>query len=281
MIQCCMTSYDLHSHTTASDGTLTPGELVKRAKLAGVDVLAITDHDTTEALLPACMAARSYGISVINGCEISVTWAGITVHVLGFNVDPENARLQKGLSQIREHRDARAREIALKLEKAGIPGAFTGAEKHSKGSLISRTHFAHFLAEGGYAKDVRSVFKHFLVKGKPGFVAGQWAQLGDVVDWITAAGGQAAIAHPARYKLTRTKLIRLIEEFKQAGGEGIEVVSGSHSRDECFTMAKHARDFDLLASAGSDFHGPENPWVELGRLPDLPPGCEPIWNSWH
>jgi len=276
-----MTSYDLHSHTTASDGTLTPAELVERAKTAGVDVLAITDHDTTEGLLEANQAGKAHGVSVINGCEVSVSWAGITLHILGLNVDPKNDALQKGLSRLQEHRDTRAREIASKLEKAGIQGAFAGAQKHAKGSLISRTHFAHFLAESGYAIDVRSVFKKFLVKGKPGFVAGKWAELEDVVDWITAAGGQAAIAHPARYRLTRTKLIRLIEEFKQAGGEGIEVVSGSHSRDECFTMAKHARDFELLASAGSDFHGPENPWIELGRLPELPPGCEPIWNSWH
>ena len=276
-----MTSYDLHSHTTASDGTLTPAELLERAKAAGVDVLAVTDHDTTEGLLQASQTARTLGISVINGCEISVTWSGITLHILGLDVDPNNTSLQKGLSQLREHRDTRAHEIALKLEKAGITGAFAGAQKHAKGSLISRTHFAHFLAEAGYANDVRSVFKHYLVKGKPGFVAGKWAELGDVISWITAAGGQAAIAHPARYRLTRTKLIRLIEEFKQAGGVGIEVVSGSHSRDECFTMAKHARDFELLASAGSDFHGPENPWIELGRLPELPPGCEPIWNNWH
>ncbi len=276
-----MTSYDLHSHTTASDGTLTPAELLERAKAAGVDVLAVTDHDTTEGLLQASQTARTLGISVINGCEISVTWSGITLHILGLDVDPKNTSLQKGLSQLREHRDTRAHEIALKLEKAGITGAFAGAQKHAKGSLISRTHFAHFLAEAGYANDVRSVFKHYLVKGKPGFVAGKWAELGDVISWITAAGGQAAIAHPARYRLTRTKLIRLIEEFKQAGGVGIEVVSGSHSRDECFTMAKHARDFELLASAGSDFHGPENPWIELGRLPELPPGCEPIWNNWH
>ncbi len=276
-----MTSYDLHSHTTASDGTLTPTELVERAKSAGVDVLAVTDHDTTQGLLQAKHAAKANGLSVVNGCEISVTWAGTTIHVLGLGFDPENELLQKGLSTIRDHREGRARAIAAKLEKAGVQDAFAGAQKHARGALISRTHFAHFLAESGYATDVRSVFKKFLVKGKPGFVAGKWAPLGDVLDWITSAGGQAVIAHPARYRLTRAKLIRLIEEFKEAGGVGLEVVSGSHSRDECFTMAKHACDHELLASAGSDFHGPENPWVELGRLPALPPGCVPIWNRWH
>lgn len=276
-----MTSYDLHSHTTSSDGTLTPTELVARASNAGVDVLAVTDHDTTAGLLEAHEAGQNHGVSIINGCEISVSWSGITLHILGLNLDPNNSALQQGLTKLRDYRDLRAREIASKLDKAGIKGALEGAEKQAKGSLISRTHFAHFLVGAGYAADVRSVFRKYLVKGKPGFVAGKWADLGEVVEWITAAGGQAAIAHPARYKLSRTRLVRLIQEFKQLGGVGIEVVSGSHSRDECFSMAKHARDFELLASAGSDFHGPENPWIELGRLPDLPPGCEPIWNSWH
>ncbi len=276
-----MTSYDLHSHTTASDGTLTPVELVERAKTAGVDVLAVTDHDTTEGLLQAEQAAQTHGLALINGCEISVTWSGTTIHILGLNLDPETVSLQQGLAVLREHRHARAHKIASKLEKAGVQGAFEGAQSHAKGALISRTHFAHFLAESGFAPDVRSVFKKFLVKGKPGFVAGKWAELGEVVDWISTAGGQAVIAHPARYRLTRTRLIRLIEEFKEAGGQAMEVVSGSHSRDECFTMARYARDFELLASAGSDFHGPENPWIELGRLPELPPGCEPVWNNWH
>jgi predicted metal-dependent phosphoesterase TrpH len=275
-----MISYDLHSHTIASDGTLSPSELVARASAAGVNVLAITDHDTTEGLAEAREAAQHLDMGFVNGCEISVTWSNITVHILGLNLDADNPALQQGLKKLRDHRHDRALEIGSKLEKAGINGAYKGAARFAKGSLISRTHFAHFLAETGYARDVRSVFKKFLVKGKPGFVAGKWAGLAEVVEWITQAGGQAVIAHPARYSLTRTKLIRLIDEFKQAGGTGIEVVSGSHNRDECFTMAKHAREFGLLASAGSDFHGPENPWIELGRLPDLPPGCEPIWNSW-
>ena len=275
-----MLSYDLHSHSTASDGTLSPSELVRRASVAGVDVLALTDHDSTAGLREARAEADKVGISLINGCEISVTWSGTTLHVLGLNVSPETEVLQSGLQGIREHRDWRAEEIARKLDKAGIEGAYEGASALAKGNLISRTHFAHFLVNNGYAENIRGVFKKFLVKNKPGFVQGKWAGLEDVMQWIKAANGQAVIAHPARYKLTRSKLIRLINEFIELGGIGIEVVSGSHNRDECFTMAKLASDHNLLASAGSDFHGPENPWIELGKLPSLPQGCIPIWHDW-
>lgn len=276
----CMTAFDLHSHSTASDGTLTPAELVKRAADAGVDVLALTDHDTTAGLAEARQEAAKHDLRIINGCEISVTWAQTTLHIVALNISESHDELQQGLAKLREHRLWRAREIGRKLEKKGIPGAFEGAEKLAKGVLISRTHFAHFLVNQGYAKNVRDVFKHYLVNNKPGYVAGRWAELEDVLTWINDAGGQAVIAHPARYRLTRSKLLRLIGEFKELGGDGLEVVSGSHSKDECFTMAKHAKDHGLLASAGSDFHGPENPWIELGKLPTLPQGCEPIWNSW-
>ena len=275
-----MTAFDLHSHSTASDGTLSPAELVKRAAAAGVDVLALTDHDTTAGLAEARQAAENHAIRIIYGCEISVTWSHITLHIVALNISESTPDLQQGLEKLREHRHWRAREIGRKLEKKGIPGAFEGAEKLAKGVLISRTHFAHFLVQQGYAKNVRDVFKHYLVNNKPGYVAGQWAALEDVLGWINNAGGQAVIAHPARYRLTRGKLLRLIGEFKELGGNALEVVSGSHSKDECFTMAKHARDHGLLASAGSDFHGPENPWIELGHLPALPHGCQPIWNNW-
>lgn len=275
-----MLSYDLHSHSTASDGTLTPAQLVRRASAAGVDVLALTDHDSTAGLHEARNEAETLGLKLVNGCEISVTWSGTTLHILGLNVSPQCEELQTGLIDIRKYRDWRAEEIARKLDKAGIKGSYEGASALAKGKLISRTHFAHFLANNGYAADVRSVFKKYLVKNKPGFVQGRWASLEDVMAWIKAANGQAVIAHPARYKLTRTKLIRLLNEFTELGGIGIEVVSGSHNRDECFTMGKLASDHGLLASAGSDFHGPENPWVELGKLPALPSGCKPIWHDW-
>lgn len=275
------TPFDLHAHSTASDGTLSPSQLMRRAHAAGVEVMALTDHDTVEGVPEAADSAAQLGLGFVAGVEVSVTWQGLTVHIVGLGVDPDNAVLQRGLAGLREYRDWRAEEIGRRLARAGIAGAFEGACARSNGRLISRTHFARFLVDNGHAADVRAVFRKFLVSGKPGHVAGQWAELDDAVRWIRTAGGQAVIAHPARYPLTRSKLRRLIGDFAAAGGEALEVVSGSHSRDDYFTMAKHARDFGLLASAGSDYHGPEHPWIELGRLPALPDGCKPIWKDWH
>lgn len=273
--------FDLHAHSTASDGTLSPTHLMQRAHAAGVEVMALTDHDTLEGLCEASTCAARLGLGFVPGVEVSVTWQAQTVHIVGLGVDRDNAVLQRGLAELREFRDWRAEEIGRRLARDGIPGGYEGARALSNGRLISRTHFARFLVDNGHAPDVRAVFRKFLVSGKPGYVAGQWAELGDAVRWIRAAGGQAVIAHPARYSMTRGKLRRLIGEFAELGGEGLEVVSGSHSRDDYFTMAKHARDFGLLASAGSDYHGPEHPWVELGRLPELPDGCKAIWKDWH
>jgi len=270
---------DLHSHTTASDGTLTPRDLVRRAHAAGIRTLAVTDHDTTEGVAEAQREAARIGLTLVPGVEISVTWNGLTVHIVGLNVDPAAPGLQRGLARLRAFRDWRAGEIASRLGKAGIERAFEGAKALSNGRLISRTHFARFLVQRGVAKDSREVFKHFLVNGKPGHVAGDWAGLEEAVDWIRSAGGQAVIAHPARYKLTRTKLLRLIGEFVDAGGEALEVASGSHSREDLLVMARVARECGLLASAGSDYHGPESTYVELGRLPNLPETCRPIWNA--
>lgn len=273
-------TYDLHNHSTASDGTLNPTDLVQLAASSGVRVLALTDHDSTDGVAEAWRAAAEIGITLIAGVEISATWNKQTIHIVGLNVDVQNSQLQQGLSGLRAFRDHRALEIAARLEKSGIPDAFEGARAFSNGHLISRTHFARYLVQVGAAADERKVFKHFLVKGKPGHVPGQWASLEDTVSWIHAAGGQAVIAHPARYRMTRSKLRHLLKAFIEVGGDAIEVVSGSHSRDDSFNMAKHAREFGLLASAGSDFHSPENPWVALGRLPVLPAGCHPIWHDW-
>jgi 3',5'-nucleoside bisphosphate phosphatase len=271
---------DLHSHSTASDGTLTPEALVARAAAAGVEVLALTDHDTTEGLAAAQVAAADVGLTLVPGVEVSVSWGGRTIHIVGLALDPGDATLQEGLARLREYRLWRAEEIGRRLEKAGIRGAFAGARALSNGRLVGRTHFARFLVRQGHAQDVRGVFRRFLLKGKPGHVPGQWARLEDAVSWIRGAGGQAVIAHPARYGFTATKLRRLIGELKEAGGAGIEVVSGSHSRDECFVFARHAREHRLLASAGSDYHGPEDAWLELGCLAPLPEGCIPIWEDW-
>jgi hypothetical protein len=273
--------YDLHTHSTASDGTLAPAELVARAAASGVNVLALTDHDTLEGLAAAKTAAGVAGLILAPGVEISVTWGGRTVHIVGLGIDPEDAALRSGLARLTDYRLWRAEEIGRRLSKVGIEGAFEGARAYANGRMIGRTHFARFLVRRGHAPSVRDVFKHYLVKGKPGHIAGEWASLDEAVGWIGGAGGQAVIAHPARYRFTSAKLRRLIGELKEHGGAGIEVVSGSHSRDEYPVFARHARENGLLASAGSDYHGPENPWLELGRLPPLPVGCTPIWADWE
>ena len=273
---CC---YDLHSHSTASDGTLDPASLVKKALSAGVDVLALTDHDTLDGLAEATQAVSGLDLHLIRGVEISVTWQAMTIHVLGLNVAPCNPALSDGLQELQKIRDWRAGEISRKLAKKGIPGALQGADRFRKGKILSRTHFAHFLVDAGFAASVHDVFKRFLVKGKPGYVHNEWVSMERALGWIRQAGGLAVIAHPARYRLTRSKLKRLVGEFREAGGVGLEVVSGSHSRDETLHMAAVCREHRLFASSGSDYHGPEKPWVELGRLRRLPDGCTPIWEA--
>lgn len=273
--------YDLHSHSTASDGTLEPIALVERAAAQGVDILALTDHDTTAGLLEAAEAAQQCGIRLIKGVEISVTWEKQTLHILGLNIDDTHTELLAGLQRLRDFRHTRAQEIARKLEKAGIIDAYQGAKKYAHGQLISRTHFARYLVECGKASNVSSVFKKYLVNNKPGHVGGQWAALDEVIAWIKGANGHAVIAHPARYKMSATKLRRLIERFKELGGDGLEVVSGSHSKNDKHNMAQYARRYEMYASSGSDYHGPENPWIELGRLESLPDGCKPIWTLWE
>lgn len=272
--------YDLHTHTFYSDGALAPAELVARAAANGVQVLALTDHDVTDGVPEAQAAAQQAGIMLVPGVEISVTWGAQTVHVVGLNIDTANVVLQAGLARLREFRAWRAEEIGRRLAKAGIPGAIEGARARAQRGLVSRTHFAQFLVDAGHAADVRSVFKKFLVHGKPGYVPGEWARLDEAIGWIRAAGGQAVLAHPARYKITATRLKKLLGEFRDAGGAAIEVVSGSHSRDDMFRFAQLAASYGLLASSGSDFHGPQNYYMDLGPLPPLPDGCTPVWQTW-
>lgn len=274
-----MTCYDLHSHSTASDGSLTPTALVARAIEQDVDVLALTDHDGTEGLAEARQAAEGTGLTLISGVEISVTWGGTTIHILGLNVDVDNLALQHGLAILRNYRIGRAEKIATRLDKAGISGALDGARKYASDVMLGRVHFAKFLVEHEYAKDINDVFKRFLVRNKPGYVPGEWANLSDAISWINNAGGQAVIAHPARYRITASKLRRLITEFKEAGGVGLEVVSGRQHPEEVKTLARLAEQFELLSSCGSDFHSPENTWVELGRLAMMPESCVPVWQN--
>jgi len=273
--------YDLHSHSLASDGTLSPAELVAAAHTASVDVLALTDHDTTAGIAAAAACARPLGMRLVPGVEISVSWGSQTVHVLGLGIDPDCQILQSGLAELCAFRGWRAEEIGRRLARAGIGGCYEGARKLAQGNIVSRTHFAHYLVAAGYAASVRDVFKRFLVNNKPGHVAGQWADLEAVMSWITTAGGMAVIAHPARYNMTASKLRRLVGEFRECGGIGMEVVSGSHTRDNITAMAALSRNEGMLASCGSDYHGPENPWVRLGELAELPAGCRPVWESEH
>ena len=271
---------DLHAHSTASDGTLTPTALLTHAHSKGMRVFALTDHDATSGIAEARIAAKQLGIHLVPGVEISVTWNKQTVHIVGLNIDENNEVLTEGLAGLRKFRDWRAREIADRLAKAGVPGAYDAAMELAQGQSVSRTHFAHFLVANGYAKNVKQVFKRYLVQGKPGHVAGDWAELGEAIGWIKNAGGQAVLAHPARYKLSLTKLKILINEFKALGGEGLEVVSGSHTRDEVHKMADLAAACSLFGSKGSDYHGPENVYMEMDRLPELPSNVVPVWHDW-
>ncbi len=276
------TSYDLHCHSTASDGTLSPKALIQHAATQNVEVIALTDHDTVAGLDEARAEAQQQGIQLINGLELSVSWNNQTLHIVALGIDPQYPALRDGLSALQQYRQQRGEEIAARLEKrANIPGVLAGVTELAKGKLLSRTHFARFLLEQGYVKGMQEAFTHYLKRGKPGYVPSKWADFEEGLKWITDAGGQAVVAHPARYSMTATKQRKMLGEFIECGGVGLEVVSGSHSKGESYTMANLAKQLDLLASVGSDYHGPENRWVELGRLAPLPDGCTPIWHNWE
>jgi predicted metal-dependent phosphoesterase TrpH len=275
-----MLRYDLHCHSTQSDGLLSPAALVRRAAERGVDVLALTDHDEVGGLAEASAAAREVGIRLVNGAELSVSWRDVTLHVLAYRIDPDCPELLEGLASIREGRTARARRIGDSLATAGIPGAFEGALRFvTSESLVSRTHFARFLVEAGHVRDVKEVFHRYLVRGKPGHVEHRWATLQQAIEWIHVAGGQAVIAHPGRYKVTPAAMRELLSEFRELGGDGIEVLSSSHTGEQSAEFTRHARTFGLLASSGSDYHGPGESWVDLGDMP-APVGVDPVWKDW-
>src|SRR5450830_1555230 len=269
---------DLHSHSTVSDGTLTPEELAARAKTNGVELWALTDHDEIGGQTRAAAAARALGMNYLTGVEISVSFLHQTVHIVGLGFDADNLALVNGLRQTRGGREQRAREMADSLAKAGIQGAFEGALKFAGNhELISRTHFARFLVESGVCRDTHEVFRKYLTEGKPGYVEHRWATLKDAVSWIREAGGVAVIAHPARYKFSANQEFALFTEFKGHGGEGVEVVTGSHTPAEYLIYADTAREFGLAASRGSDFHSPDESHTELGTLPLLPGRLTPVW----
>ena len=269
---------DLHCHSVVSDGTLTPELLAERARKGGVELWALTDHDEVGGQRRAAAAAREYGMGYLTGTEISVTFAGETVHIVGLGFDPNDAALSQGLRDTRGGRAQRAQEMAQGLAQVGISGAYEGALQFvGNPDLISRTHFARFLVETGVCKDTNEVFRKYLTEGKPGFVPHRWASLKNAITWITAAGGVAVIAHPARYKFTPNEEYALFTEFKAHGGRAVEVVTGSHSAQEAIKYAQMAQEFSLAASRGSDFHSPDESHTDLGTLPYLPGELTPVW----
>ncbi len=276
-----MLNVDLHCHSTVSDGTLSPAALAARAHANGVDLWALTDHDELDGIAEAREASSDLGLRFVAGVEISITWAGKTVHIVGVGIDENHPDLREGLASVRGGREARGRDIAAQLAAVGIPGAFDGAMKFAENpELLGRTHFARFLVEAGVRKTVSEVFQSYLIEGKPGFVPHRWATLEQSVRWIRSAGGRAVIAHPGRYSFDDMQLGALIDQFSSLGGEGIEVITGSHSPHQYDEYASLALKKGLLASRGSDFHGPAESRADLGDLPHLPAGLTPVWHDW-
>lgn len=275
-----MLLYDLHSHTNASDGCLTPVELVERAVACQVQVLAITDHDTVAGLAAAHQVNQALGqpLTLINGVELSTHWHHYDIHVVGLNICPRHVELLSLLQSQQAQREVRARMIGERLTKAGIQGAYEGAQKLAQSSILSRAHFARWLINEGYASDMKRVFKRYLSRGKTGYVPNQWCSIEEAVTTIHSAGGQAVLAHPCRYQLNRKWLRRLLTHFKEVGGDAIEVIASQQSPQERLLLKQLAQEFGLYASLGSDFHS-ESPYIELGKnlIPDL--DCQWIWQA--
>ncbi|MDB5774470.1 MAG: phosphatase [Herbaspirillum sp.] len=276
-----MLNVDLHCHSNVSDGTLPPALLASRAKANGVDVWALTDHDEISGIAAARAAAGELQLRYVPGVEISITWAGQTVHIVGLRIDETNPQLVNGLFTTRNGRQQRGRDIAAQLAAAGIPDAFEGALRHvGNPDLMSRTHFARYMVEIGVCADNKEVFSNYLVEGKPGYVPHRWATLEQAVSWIAGAGGVPVIAHPGRYKFSALEFGELFDQFKQLGGSAIEVVTGSHTPDQFDEYAKVAVRYGFLGSRGSDFHSPGESRTDLGALPPLPSTVKPVWHDW-
>lgn len=269
--------YDLHSHSTASDGLLTPSELVQRALDNQVDVLALTDHDTLAGIDEAKAYADGKPIRFVSGVEISILWENKSIHLAALNVDEKNSDLNALLDYQKVRREERAVQIGEKLAKAGIPNAYDGAKTLANGE-VTRAHYGRFLVEQGYVKNIEQAFKRYLGMGKPAYIKPAWCSLQDAVDITHVAGGVICIAHPLRYKMTARWIRRLIADFKSAGGDGIEVSSAAQTLDQRQLLARWAKEFDLYASVGSDFHYPTG-WIELGKDLQLPQSCKPIWDK--
>lgn len=272
---------DLHCHSTVSDGTMSPRAVAERAYAGGVRLWSLTDHDEVGGQAEARAAAEALGMRYVSGVEISVTWAGQTVHIVGLQIDPFCPDLIDGLADTRSGRARRARDIGEALAKIGIENAYQGALKYvGNPDLISRTHFARWLVDQGHCATIGDVFSQYLSEGRPGYVGHRWAKLSEAIAWIKAAGGIAVMAHPGRYNYTDTQHDALFDEFTALGGRAVEVVTGSHTPDQYRRYAEVARHYGLLASRGSDFHGPGEGRVELGALPSLPSTVTPVWHDW-
>jgi len=270
--------YDLHCHSTASDGTLSPTGLVQRAKNNGVTCLSLTDHDTTAGIIEAQTTADKIGIKLIPGVELSANWENKTLHIIGLNIKPASPELSRGIKNLQTTRKERAEKISLKLAKKNIDGALEAVKKLAGKGMITRLHFANFLVSNNHVATQQKAFDKFLGKGKPAFVTTQWPELETTVSWILDSGGIPIVAHPLRYKLSASWMARLLSAFKDMGGEAIEVVTGRSSAEEIYISGKYAKKFGLAGSIGSDFHSPDNVWVELGRLAELPSEIKPVWN---
>ena len=270
---------DLHTHTTASDGGLSPHELVLRAQQCGVQLLAVTDHDTIDGYRALAEIERGE-LEIIAGIELSCTWSGVNIHVLGLGIDVTCPYLQSELADQRNARGERARIIGERLEKLGFDGSYEGAANLAEGRAIGRPDFARFMVAAGYVDSMAAAFDKYLGAGKVGDVKAMWPSLESVVAWIKSAGGVAVMAHPLHYKLTNAKLRRMLAEFKEAGGEGIEVCNGRPSASDLNYLKQLCKDFEFEASAGSDFHQPSN-WLELGCDAKVVEPCRPVWARWQ
>lgn len=272
---------DLHCHSRISDGVLAPDELARRARRNGVDLWSLTDHDELSGLAEAASTCEEIGLHFIPGVEVSATWAGKTVHIVGLNIDPGNQALKAGLQAIRSGRVERAQKIAKRLEAMGVSGSYEGAVRYaSNPQLLSRTHFARFLLEEGYCRSMQEVFNRYLGDERSGNVHVHWSKLEEAVGWITGAGGRAVIAHPGRYTFDTTQADAFFDAFKQLGGEGLEVITGSHKPEQYNKYVEVALRYGFLASRGSDFHAPGESHIDLGELPSLPSRLRPVWHDW-
>ncbi len=268
-------NYDLHCHSTASDGNLSPADLIRRAEFQGVNALALTDHDTTQGLAEAQQCATR--LQFIPGIEISTTWHSHSLHIVGLNIDPGNPALQSGIKNLQTTRLERAQKIASKLAKKRIPDAYASVTTAAGAGMITRSHFADFLLKQNHVNTHQEAFDRYLGQGKPAYVSTTWASLEEAISWIIQAGGVAVLAHPTRYKLSANWMNRLLTQFKDTGGQAVEIITGRSSIEEINLIGNYLKRYDLYGSAGSDFHSSENQWVELGRLKPIPDTIRPVW----